>query len=85
MGNIASAYNFKREVKQPKSREFKDAKMPQDYLEVTVREYTMGDLVLIEGRTDDYSGMVELDRDTVRAMGNYLIELSNELGGYNDS
>lgn len=59
---------------------FSDAKLPQDYIEVTLREETHGDLIEIEIQGDG-AEVIYLTKDKAKAMGELLIELSKEKGG----
>ena len=59
---------------------FEDAKLPQDYVEVKLREETHGDLVEIEIQGDG-AEVIYLTKEKARAMGEFLIKLSKEKGG----
>ena len=59
---------------------FEDAKLPQDYIEVTLREETHGDLVEIEIQ-GDRAEVVYLTKENARLVGEFLIKLSKEKGG----
>ena len=59
---------------------FEDAKLPQDYLEVTLRKETHGDLIEIEVQ-GDRAEVIYLSKDKAKSMGELLIKLSKEKGG----
>ena len=60
---------------------FEDAKLPQDYIEVTLRKETHGDLVEIkvQGIFDvDFGEVIYLTKEKARAMGELLIKLGTD-------
>lgn len=59
---------------------FNDAKLPQDYIEVKLREETHGDLIEIEIQ-GDRAEVIYLNKATAKLMGEFLIKLSKEKGG----
>lgn len=58
---------------------FEDAKLPQDYIEVKLREETHGSLIEIEIQGDG-AEVIYLTKEKARAMGELLINLSSETG-----
>jgi hypothetical protein len=54
---------------------FEDAKISQDYIEVTLREEAHGDLIEIEIQGDG-AEVVYLGKEKARAMGELLVSLS---------
>ena len=57
---------------------FKDAKLPQDTIEVVIREETHGDLVEVEIQSDG-AECIYLDKESAYKLGEQLVRLSREI------
>jgi len=57
---------------------FYDAKLSDDYIEISLREETHSGLIEVEIQ-GDYAEVMYLDAKNAKAMGEYLIKLASEI------
>ena len=57
---------------------FKDAKMPEDTIEATIREETYSDLVKVEIQGDG-AECIYLTKEDAKALGEHLISLAEQI------